>query len=495
MTDHDVVIAGAGPTGLMLARELRLAGVEAVVLESRTEPTAESRAGGMHARTLEILDQRGILGPFLAEGRRLQGGHFAELPLDFTGLATRHPYLLQLLQYQSESLLEAHAADLGVQVQRGRTITATRQDADGVEVDVRDGDGATETIRARYLVGCDGGRSTVRQSQGIGFPGTGATLTAMLGDVVLTDPPPGRFTLERRDNGSYWVLAFEPGWHRVITYDYSHVADRSAPCTLEDLRASMTKIAGTDFGMHAPRWISWFGDTARQAERYRRGRVLLAGDAAHVHFPAGGQGLNTGVQDAVNLGWKLAAVVNGHASPDLLDTYQTERHPVAARVLQNTRAQTRLSAPGWQAEALRETMARLIELAPVNDELSNMIAALDIRYEMGVGDHPLLGLRMPDVDLQAPGPTRSYALLHAARPVLLDLGSDAGLSALTQDRAGRVDTVTARCAQDRWTVPLLGEVEAPEAVLIRPDGHIAWAAPRGRADTDALRDALAKWCG
>ncbi|MFF4773432.1 FAD-dependent monooxygenase [Microtetraspora fusca] len=361
-----------------------------------------------------------------------------------------------------------------------------------MDVEVRDTRGSVERIRARYAVGCDGGRSTVRELLGIGFPGTDATLTAILGDVVLADPPERLPLMERRESGSFWVLEFEPGWHRVITYDYSRVPDRSRPCTLDDLRASMLRIAGTDFRMHSPRWISSFGDAARQAESYRRGRVLLAGDAAHIHFPAGGQGLNTGMQDAANLGWKLAAVVRGEASPSLLDTYESERHPVAARVLQNTRAQTALAAPGPRTEALREIFGALVHLEPVTHTLAAMITALDVRYDMGSGDHPLLGLRMPDVDLVN---DRVYDLLHAARPVLLDLGADSDLPSIAEGLAGGIDVVRTRCGNPRWTLPVLGEIDAPRAVLIRPDGHVAWVMDQEQTRPDGLRAALERWCG
>ncbi|MER7206861.1 FAD-dependent monooxygenase [Streptosporangium sp. NPDC000239] len=492
MEKTDVVVVGGGPTGLMLACELRLAGVEVVVLDRLAERGRESRAGGIHARTMEVLDQRGLLGGFLDVGRRLQAGHFSALPLDFSGLATRYPFLLMVLQTTIERLLEERAAQLGVRVRWSSGVTDLRQDATGVEVETEGGG----RLRASYLVGCDGGRSTVRKLAGIGFPGTPATMTALLGDVSLADPPKEVIFQERREHGSFTVLPFDQDWYRVMTNEYDHVADRDAPVTFETLRETLVRIAGTDYGMHDPRWVSRYGDAARQAERYREGRVLLAGDAAHIHFPAGGQGLNTGVQDAFNLGWKLALVVDGTAPEELLDSYHAERHPVAEEVLRNTRAQTVLGRPGEQMTALRETFGRLIEVEEVNRLLSGMITALDVRYPLG-GDHPLLGRRVPDLDLLTPdGPVRLYGLLHTARPVLLDLGPAGEAGEVVKGWDGRVDLVEAGCAERVWTVPGAGEVPAPRALLVRPDGHVAWVAgASSEGDEAALRAALTTWFG
>jgi 2-polyprenyl-6-methoxyphenol hydroxylase-like FAD-dependent oxidoreductase len=489
--DADVVIAGGGPTGLMLAAELGLLGVDVVVLERLAGPSGESRAGGMHARTMEVLDQRGMLAPFLAEGRRLDGAHFSALPLDLTGFESRYPFLLVLLQRHIERLLEARVAELGVPVRRGVEVAGLSQDADGVRIETSDG----TRLRARYLVGCDGGRSTVRRLAGIDFPGTPASLTALLGDVELADPPEEMIFQERRPQGNFSVLGFEPGWYRVLTTEFGAGAAPDTPPDLDELRATLIRIAGRDFGMHSPRWISRYGDAARQADRYRVGRVLLAGDAAHIHYPAGGQGLNTGVQDAVNLGWKLAAVVRGGldhgAGDDLLDSYQAERHPVAERVLRNTRAQTALSRSDAQTDALRETVADLLDIPEADRRLALMITALDVRYPVGGPAHPLLGLRAPDVDLTTDaGPVRLYELLHAARPVLLDLGAEV----LVDGWADRVDVVAATPVDPVWTAPVAGAVAAPRAVLVRPDGHIAWVAA-GAVDQDSLRAALTRWCG
>ncbi|MDI2127104.1 FAD-dependent monooxygenase [Yinghuangia seranimata] len=491
--DTDVVIAGAGPTGLMLACELRLAGAGVAVVDRLPGRTGESRAGGIHSRTLEVLDQRGILDRFLAVGELTPVGHFSGLWLDFDGVESRHPLPLMILQSAIERLLEEWAAELGVRVGWSSEVTGIRQDDDGVTVEL----GAAEaTLRARYLVGCDGGRSAVRKLAGIGFPGTPATMTALLGDVELPGLPEDFIFMRRCEGGHFSALALEPGWHRVITSEYGQVADRDDAPTFEQLRAALIRLAGTDYGMHGPRWISRFGDAARQADRYRAGRVLLAGDAAHIHYPAGGQGLNTGVQDAVNLGWKLGAVVRGQAPESLLDTYHTERHPVGERVLHNTRAQSALARPGAETEALREVFGSLIVIDDVNAHLRGMITALDIRYPAD-SDHPLAGRRVPDADLKTPdGATRVYELLHAARPVLLDLRGTGAPAAVAAGWADRVDLVEARSDTDSWSVPAIGGIQAPAALLIRPDGHVAWAAaPTGRLGTSALRAALTTWFG
>ncbi|QFU93813.1 FAD-dependent monooxygenase [Amycolatopsis sp. YIM 10] len=438
----DVVIAGAGPTGLMLAAELRLAGAEVVLVDRLAERGSESRAGGLHPRTLEVLDQRGVVDRFLAEGREVQAGHFSALPLDFSKLDTRFGYTLLLMQADVERLLEQWVAELGVHVRWSTPVTGFRQDADGIDVETGD-----ETIRARYLVGCDGGRSAVRKLAGIGFPGTDATMTALLADVELDDPPAEWIFGERREHGDFAVIGFGPDWYRVVVDQYDFVADRNAPVSFEEVRAAMLRVAGTDYGMRDPRWVSRFNDTARQAERYRDGRVLLAGDAAHIHFPAGGQGLNTGVQDAVNLGWKLGAVLAGTAPESLLDTYQTERYPVAERVLRNTRAQTALARPGAHTDALRAEFAELIQQDGVNAALAGMISGLDIRYP-AIDPHPLAGCRVPDFDLGES--TRLFSLLHQAKPIEVKLPD--------------------------------GDLEA---VGVRPDGHVSWVRSRVASPQEA----------
>ncbi|MGV4982284.1 FAD-dependent monooxygenase [Streptomyces sp. NRAIS4] len=493
--DTDVVIAGAGPTGLMLACELRLAGIDVTVVEKLAERSGESRAGGIHSRTLEVLDQRGILDRFLAEGQLQPVGHFSGLYLDFDESESRHPYPLMILQSAIERLLEEWATELGVHVRRSSEVTAIGQDQDGVTVELGTAQTAPKTLRALYLVGCDGGHSTIRKLAGIDFPGTEPTMTALIGDVELPDLPEDYVWVRRTPIGDYSAIAFEPGWHRVITSEFDRVPDHEPP-TFEQLRESLIRVAGTDFGMHSPRWVSRFSDAARQADRYRAGRILLAGDAAHIHFPAGGQGLNMGVQDAVNLGWKLASVVRGQAPESLLDTYHAERHPVAERVLHNTRAQSALVRPGPQTDALRDVFSSLMVFDDVNQYLRHLLNALDIRYPTD-GDHPLTGRRVPDADLEASdGTSRVYELLHAGRPVLLDLHGSTDLAAVAKGWADRVDLAEARSEDEHWMVPAIGDIPAPAALLIRPDGHVAWAADAdGTPDTATLRTALTTWFG
>jgi 2-polyprenyl-6-methoxyphenol hydroxylase-like FAD-dependent oxidoreductase len=484
---EEVVVAGGGPTGLMLACELRLAGVDVLVLERLAEPSGESRAGGIHARTMEILDMRGMLEPFLAEGRRLPGGHFAGIPLDFAGLPTRFPFLLAILQRRIERLLEARALELGVRLRRGVTVTGLRQTADRVEIATTAG-----ALTTAYLVGCDGGRSAVRKLAGIDFPGTAATLTAILGDVELADPPAEPVFQRRVPAGNWSVLTFEPGWHRVITNEFDAIADRDAPITAADLRRSLIRLAGTDFGMHSPRWISRYNDAARLAAAYRNGRVLLAGDAAHIHYPAGGQGLNTGVQDAANLGWKLAAVVRGDKPPEFLDTYESERRPVAAGVLTNTRAQTALTRPDPQTGALREILASLTALPDANDQLSQTVTALNVTYPAPPG----AGHRAPDAPL--PDGTRLYTHLRTPHPILLRPTPPADVAARPIPPAshptpsGRVSAI-GDAGRGRTAGPFGVEVVewGRPGMLVRPDGHVAWVEAMGEA---ALREALDRWC-
>ncbi|GAA2808794.1 FAD-dependent monooxygenase [Kribbella solani] len=486
METTQVVIAGAGPTGLMLTAELRLAGIDVVLLDALPARSGESRAGGVHARTMELFDQRGLLDRMIERGRPIQAGHFAGIKLDCSDFPTRFPYTLAIVQAEIERELDAHAATLGVPVRWGSPVRGIRPDADGIEVQV--GDSAGSRIRCEYLVGCDGGRSTVRKLAGISFDGTESTMQGMLADVELADPPAGPVFSVRRGPGDYSALNFQPGWYRLLVQRHDRVIDRAAEPTFEDFRESFREVAGTDFGMHSPRWVSQYGDAARQADRYRVGRVLLAGDAAHIHYPAGGQGLNTGVQDAVNLGWKLAAVVRGEAPALLLDTYESERHPVAARVLQNTRAQTALARPGAHSDALRETFTGLVEIDEVRQRLGLMITGLDIRYELA-GDHPLIGRRVPDAELST---TRVHQLLVSGKPILLSLnGSEP--PAIATGWTERLDCVAADAVTRQWTIPGAGDIRVPATVLIRPDGHVAWATD---VQTDTgLEVALTTWLG
>lgn len=485
--DHAVVIAGGGPTGLMLAAELALAGVDAVVVERRTDQHVDgSRAGGLHARTIEVLDQRGVAERFLEAGYTVPALGYAAIPLDITDVPSRHNYVLALWQSAFEPILAEWVAELGVATLRGREVAGFVQDDTGVEVALSD----DSALRAHYLVGCDGGRSLVRKAAGIDFAGIDPSTSWMIAEVEMADEPEIGM---RREGGG--IGPADPttggGPYRVVLVEGA--ADHTAEPTLTDLRQALVERYGTDFGAHRPTWISRFTDLSRQAATYRNGRVLLAGDAAHVHPPQGGQGLNTGVQDAVNLGWKLAQVVRGTSPDHLLDSYHAERHPVAARVLQNTMAQVALGTPDDRHRALREAMAELLGMDEPRRRVAGMISALDVHYDLGEG-HPVVGRRMPDVDLvTADGPTRAFTLLHAARPVLLDLGA-AGDFDLTPwaDRVRRVEAAHDATANGVWELPVLGEVPAPPAVLVRPDGHVAWA---GDLTDPGLPRALTTWFG
>jgi 2-polyprenyl-6-methoxyphenol hydroxylase-like FAD-dependent oxidoreductase len=489
-----VVIAGGGPTGLMLAGELALAGVDVAVVERRhSQELPDSRSGGLHARTIEVLDQRGIAGRFLAEGQVAQVAGFALNTLDISDFPTRHNYGLGLWQNHIERILAGWVEELGVRVQYASEVTGFAQDDSGVEVELADG----RSLRADYLVGCDGGRSLVRKAAGIEFPGWDPTTSSLIAEVEMADVPElgtrrdarglhaiGRVEYEIRDGE---VVYPDHGPLRVMVTE-EHVGSSGEP-TLRDLGEALVAVYGTDYGVHSPTWISRFTDMTRQAASYREGRVMLAGDAAHVHSPDGGQGLQTGVQDAVNLGWKLAQVVNGTSPEGLLDTYHSERHPVAARVLRNTMASTALRRPDDRTDALREVVSELLSMDEPRRRFAATMSGLDIHYDLGEG-HPLLGRRVPDLDLvTADGPVRIFSLLHDARPVLLDLGGPGSFD--TTPWAARIRLIDA-VYEGAWELPVLGEVAAPTAVLIRPDGYVAWI---GDETGVGLGDALATWFG
>ncbi len=495
MTEHAVLIVGGGPTGLMLAAELALAGVDAAIVERRASPELPgSRAGGLHARTIEVLDQRGIADRFIAEGQVAQVAGFARVTFDISDFPTRHPYGLGLWQNHIERILAGWVDELAVTVYRERDVTGFAQDATGVDVELSDG----QSLRARYLVGCDGGRSIVRKGAGIEFPGWDPTTSALIAEVEMAEEP--ELGVRQDDRGLHGIGRVEYDIHdgeivyadhgpvRVMVTD-QYVGSTGEP-TEQDVREALIGLYGTDFGMHSPTWISRFTDMTRQAAAYRERRVLLAGDAAHVHSPVGGQGLNTGVQDAVNLGWKLAQVVKGVSPDSLLDTYHDERHPVAARVLRNTMAQVALIRPGDERlDALRETVADLLSMAEPRTRYAAMMSGLDIHYDLGDG-HPMLGRRMPDLDLvTAEGRRRVFTLLHGAKPLLLNFGEPGGVDiAPWADRVQLVDAAFG----GSWELPVLGAVDAPAAVLIRPDGHVAWV---GEGTNDGLADALTRWFG
>ncbi|HET6662034.1 MAG TPA: FAD-dependent monooxygenase [Rubrobacter sp.] len=494
MTEHAVVIAGGGPTGLMLAGELALAKVDVAIVERRaSQDLPGSRAGGLHSRTIEVLDQRGIADRFLSQGQVAQVAGFAWIPLDISDFPTRHNYGLGLWQNHIERILAGWVGELAVPIYRGREVTGIAQDDTGADVEVSDG----QSLRAEYLVGCDGGRSLIRKAAGIEFPGWDPTTSCLIAEVEMAEEP--EWGIRRDDKGihSLGKLEYEVRDGEVVYMDEGpigvmvteqHVGQTSEP-TLRDLSEALIAVFGTDYGMHSATWISRFTDMTRQAATYRDRRVLLAGDAAHVHSPAGGQGLNTGVQDAVNLGWKLAQVVNETSPESLLDTYHGERHPVAARVLQNTMAQTALLGSGARIDALRDTMYELLSMDEPRKRFAAIMSGLDIHYDLGEG-HPLLGRRMPDLDLvTANGPLRVFTLLHDARPVLLNLGEPGGFDITPW--ADRVQLIDAEYV-GKWELPVFGGVPAPTAVLIRPDGYVAWV---GDGTDLGLPDALTTWFG
>lgn len=483
MSEHSVAIAGAGPTGLMLAGELALAGVDVAIVERRagTELTG-SRAGGLHSRTIEVLDQRGIADRFLSEGQQAQVAGFAWIRLDISDFPTRHNYGLSLWQKHIERILADWIGELAVHVYRGREVLGFTQDPTGVDVELSDG----QSLRAEYLIGCDGGRSVIRKTAGIEFAGTAATTSNLIAEVEMTDEPEWglhhdalgiRAFGKPEDGGPVRVLVSEQQVH-------------TCEPTLQHLSEALIAVCGTDYGIFNPTSISRFTDAARQAAAYRDRRVLLAGDAAHVHPPVGGQGLNIGLQDAVNLGWKLAQVVNGTAPDSLLDSYHAERHPVAARVLHNTLAQSAALRPlDDRLKALRETLSELLGMDEPRRRFGAMMSGLDIRYDFGEG-HPLLGRRMPDIDLiTRNGALRVFTLLHDARPVLLNLGQPGAVDG--GQWADRVKTIDAQYA-GAWELPAIGAVTAPAAVLIRPDGYVAWV---GCGTQLGLVEALTTWFG
>jgi len=494
MKEHVVVISGAGPTGLMLAGELALAGVDVAIVERRpNQELAGMRAGGLSARTLEVLDQRGIVDRFLAEGQIAQVTGFAVTRLDISDFPTRHNYGLALRQKHIERILAGWVEELAVPIYRARDVTGFAEDDIGITIELSDG----ASLRAGYLVGCDGGRSLIRKIAGIEFPGWDATTSNILAEAEMEEEPPlgihrtalgmhafGREEYEIRDGKV--VFASEGPINVMVTE--KTVGGTGEP-TLSDLKEALIAACGTDYGIHSLKWISRFTDMSRQAAAYREGRVFLAGDAAHVHSPVGGQGLNTGVQDAVNLGWKLAQVVKGMSPEALLDTYHAERHPVAARVLRATMAQVALQRTDDRTEALREMITELLGMEEPRKRIAAEMSGLAIHYDLGKG-HPLLGRRMPDLELATPdGTLRLFTLLHNARPALVNFGAPGSVDITPW--SDRVTLVDARY-DGPWELPALGIVSAPAAVLIRPDGYVAWV---GDGTQDGLQDAMNSWFG
>src|SRR4051794_20473608 len=489
-----VVIAGGGPAGMMLAAELALAKVDVAVVERRADHgLTGSRAGGFHARTIEVLDQRGVADRFLAEGQVAQVATFGTTTLDMSDFPTRHPYTLGLWQSHIERILAGWIAELPVAMLYGTEVTGIAQDDGGVDVELSDG----RALRAWYLVGCDGGRSLVRRAAGIEFPGWDATRSNLIAEVEMTEEPELGIRRDARGIHGIGRLEYEivdgegvfkdSGPIRVMVTEAE--VEHSGGPTLRELSEALVAVYGTDFGVHSPSSLSRFTDMTRQAATYRAGRVLLAGDSAHIHSPAGGQGLGLGVQDAVNLGWKLAQVIRGTSPDSLLDSYHAERHPVAFRVLRNTIAQVSLFNPDDRIKTLGDTISELLGMDEPRKRFGAMQSGLGIHYDLGEG-YPLLGRRMPDLDLDtADGPLRVFTLLHEARPLLLDLGHPGDLDiAPWADRIQPIDA----SYDGEWELPVLGTVSAPTAVLIRPDGYVAWV---GDATNVRVTDALATWFG
>jgi 2-polyprenyl-6-methoxyphenol hydroxylase-like FAD-dependent oxidoreductase len=494
MIRHDVVIAGAGPTGMMLGAELKLAGIDAGIVERRATPEIKgSRAGGLHARSLEVLDQRRLVERFLAEGHKAQVNGFGGTHVDISDFPTRHPYSLGLWQNHIERILAGWIGELGVPVHRGREVAGFVQDDAGVDLNLADG----EPVRATYLVGCDGGRSVIRRAAGIAFEGWEPTISHLIAEVDFAEPPIlgarqdalgthglGRIEYEIVDGK---VVFKDSGPIRVMLTERG--VDHAGEPTLDELRAGLVAVYGTDFGVRDPIWLSRFTDAARQAVTYRKGRVLLAGDAAHIHYPAGGRGLNTGLQDAVNLGWKLALVVKNTAPESLLDTYQAERHPVAAQVLRDTLAHVAAVRTDDRSKALSGLIGELLALDQPRKFIGGRMSGLDIHYDLGAG-HPLLGRRMPDLDLAtSAGPVRVFSLLHTARPALLNFAAPGSLD--SGPWSDRVRLVEAKY-DGAWELPVIGIVPAAKAVLVRPDGYVAWV---GDGTAAGLTTVLTKWFG
>ncbi|ONI81600.1 monooxygenase [Actinosynnema sp. ALI-1.44] len=484
--DTAVVVVGAGPAGLMLAGELRLAGVDVIVVEKLDRPSGESRGLGFTVRTMEVLDQRGLL-PRFGELTTTANHHFGGLPLNLSGLDGAHLANKSVLQSQTEEVLEKWVIDLGAEIRRGHELLSLTQDGDAVEIEVR-GPAGDYRLRCAYLVGCDGGRSKVRKSAGFDFPGTAATMEMFLADVRGVRVQERKFG-ETVAGGLVMAGYLDDDLVRLIICEHgSAPKQRTGPAPFEEIAAAWTRLTGEDISAGTPVWTSAYGDSVRQVTSYRMGRVLLAGDSAHIHLPAGGQGMNVSIQDSVNLGWKLAAVVRGSAPDSLLDTYHTERHPVGQALLKNTRAQGILFLGGFEVQPIRDVLVELIEFDSVRLHLSRMVSGLDIRYDMGEDGHPLLGRRMPHVDLvEHDRKTSTTELLHPGRGVLLDCADDAGMRADADPWADRVDTVTVTPLNESVNAPFYGA----SSFLIRPDGHVAWASG-GRTSVAA---ALERWFG
>ncbi|RSN11638.1 FAD-dependent oxidoreductase [Nonomuraea sp. WAC 01424] len=485
----DVIVVGAGPTGLMLAAELGLAGVNAVVVERLAQRSGQSKALGIQPRSAEALELRGLLEPLMDRAiQRVAGGHFAGLRLDYTAWDTRYPYSIGIPQGRVEALLEERLGELGVRVLRGREVAALSQDADGVEATLRGPQGESR-LTARFLVGCDGGRSTVRELLGIGFPGLDGKLLSVVADITISDPDdavPETWTLPVMTPDKYgkgYIAPIGDGVHRFLFYGpEQQKLPRDSPITEEEVQRALHHEFGPGVRLTGIRWASRFSDASRQVERYRHGRILLAGDAAHIHSPSGGQGLNLGLQDAFNLGWKLAGEIGGWAPDGLLDTYHSERHPVAARVLANTRAQAVLLVHDEENLALRDIVEQLVRVPQANRIVAGMISGLDIRHDLPGPRHHLLGRHVPDLDLETPsGPDRVARLLRDGRGLLLTTADEAAFTEAAGPWSARIGRAHVKAD--------LGA----DAVLIRPDGYVCWAG--SATGTAGLTEALTRWAG
>jgi 3-(3-hydroxy-phenyl)propionate hydroxylase/bifunctional hydroxylase/dehydrase len=484
---HQVIVVGGGPVGLMTACELRVAGVQVLLIERLAAPTGQSRALGLNSRSLEVLAQRGFAGPFLARGAAWPAAHFAGFVLDMARAGGPYPYALMISQADTEALLTAQATALGAEIRRDCELTGLRQEDGRVTLEVRSG-GERGRLECDYLVGCDGGRSTVRELAGIGFPGTDPTLYAVLGDVTSVDESIDIRRPHVYPGGIFGIAPLGPGVFRVSTVEYGRKPPPgTGPVDRAEFEASIRRVTGRSIGIGEPLWLSRFDDRTRLAERYRADRVFLAGDAAHIHFPLAGQGMNVGIQDAVNLGWKLGAAVHGWAPPGLLDSYHDERHPVGERLCLNTRAQSALTLPVEWTRPLRTLFGDLLKFEPVHRHLTDWVSGTEVRYETadpdGQAENPLLGRRLA---LDAAGAQADGAgwpaSLRSGRGVLVDLSG------------GTADLREADAWHDRVDVAAAGprpELGA-QAVLVRPDGHVCWA---GTADTKGLADALGDWFG
>jgi 3-(3-hydroxy-phenyl)propionate hydroxylase len=480
---HAVVIAGGGPTGMMVAGELALAGVDVAIVERRECQDIEGlRAGGLHPRTIEVLDQRGIADRFVSAGQPIQFAPFAGTTLDISDLPSRHNYFLAIWQTHVERILADWVGELGVPIYRGREVTSFVQDNTGVDVVLSD----ARSLRAEYLIGCDGGRSLIRKKADIEFAGWDPTTSYLIAEVEMTQEP--EWGIRRSEKGINAIAKLDGGKRARVVLN-EHRFRRGDQPTLDDIREALIGLYGTDYGLVSAAYVSRFTDMARQAAVYRDKRVLVAGDAAHVHSPVGGQGLNLGIQDAANLGWKLANVVHERSPESLLDTYHSERHPVGARVLRNTMALTALEHSDDRIGALREMLCELMRRGELRKQYFGMMSGLDIKYDVGNG-HPLVGYRMPDLELTSVnGPLRVFALLHNARPVFLNLGKPGAFDITPW--LGRVQSIDAKYG-GTWELPVIGQVPSPDSVLIRPDGYVAWAVDKTQL---GLTDALTTWFG